>query len=563
MRADSMEQNIELYGLTASSYSSIEEMGDSSESIPPARIEDVLQKLDSNIEPYSEERLFERVQSSQLDTPRETEEDESELDLSADEDTTNDPMRLYLREIGTVRLLTRQTEVTIAKRIERGQIKVQRAIARSPIALTELFKIAEELRGGRLRISAVSSFADSAEVDEQEDRAEANLQKALQHLYKIQSYYTEGLKHLESLRSLPKKGRSKKLYPLKRKVAGLRLEITNEINALKLTEGMQKRLINSIGVVHEVVIKTERKIRNLEARLNESGLKPVAKKDLVAQLNEARALIEEIESTYSVSTKEIRETYKSLVRGSDETEVAKQELTQANLRLVVSIAKKYTNRGLHFLDLIQEGNIGLMRAVEKFDWRLGYKFSTYATWWIRQAITRAIADQARTIRIPVHMVETINKVRKAARALAQDMGREPTVEEIAHMVDLPVLKIRQVFEMAQEPISFETPIGDDSDSSIGNFIEDKFTPSPSDAVITESLHMITDELLATLSPREEKVIRMRYGLGPSREEHTLEEVGRLFDLTRERIRQIEVKALKKLRHPARARVLKPFLNAEA
>jgi RNA polymerase primary sigma factor len=355
--------------------------------------------------------------------------------------------------------------------------------------------------------------------------------------------------------------KTKKMLRLRRKVARVRLEIAQEIGRLNLTERARQRLINSIRAVHKEIRTAEREIDNFTEKLAKRRIKAEDEKEYKRRISAAKKHLQQIEARFNIAPVEIKRSYQSITTGEHQTGQAKRELVEANLRLVVSIAKKYTNRGLQFLDLIQEGNIGLMKAVDKFEWRRGYKFSTYATWWIRQAITRAIADQARTIRIPVHMIETINKLIRTSRALVQELGREPTSEEIARKMDIPVSKVRKVLKIAQEPISLETPIGEEEDSHLGDFIEDKSILNPADAVVASNLREITDEVLATLTPREEKVIKMRFGLGTSGSEHTLEEVGQHFAVTRERIRQIEAKALRKLRHPSRSRKLKAFLES--
>ena len=534
-------------------------------------LEDVLDRLEgANISvAETDAQLLERAQNLAVDDEEAEEEDDEDLDLDLSAgtlDKSNDPVRLYLREMGIVPLLTREGEVAIAKRIERGQIKTQKAISRSPIAVERLIKIGEDLERGKASIRETVAFAEQAEISLEEDKAEEYLRWTVEGINNIKNLYAQALKAFKAFEkeAATVKGKAKpgkKYLRLKRQAARTRLEIAQEIKNLNLTEHSKQVLIASIRKVTEDIKRAESTIKKTKEKIDKKPAAP-EKRELNKRIAEAKAVLAEIEEKFHLSVVDIKRSYQTISIGEAQTNQAKRELVEANLRLVVSIAKKYTNRGLQFLDLIQEGNIGLMKAVDKFEYKRGYKFSTYATWWIRQAITRAIADQARTIRIPVHMIETINKLIRTSRLLVQELGREPTSEEIAKRMDIPVSKVRKVLKIAQEPISLETPIGEEEDSHLGDFIEDKSILNPAESVTFSNLREITDEVLATLTPREEKVIKMRFGLGNTGSEHTLEEVGQHFAVTRERIRQIEAKALRKLRHPSRSRRLKAFLEGK-
>jgi len=486
------------------------------------------------------------VQAEARGQDEETRREESEVEQpSLLGEKTSDPVRVYLREMGVVPLLTRESEVVIAKRLERGNLRVLKTVSRSAIVVKELIATGAELRSGCRPIKEV------VQIDEEEltaEKVEEKTRQTLRIIDKIEKLHELGLKQAAKLHDTAMS--NKRAYVrAKRRLSRTRVEMSRLVCSVDFKEREKKRLIDMLRHAVERLHALEREAARLERRVKASHAEATI--EARRELRACRSRMREIAESSEAAPNNLKRALTQIQRGEMEAQQAKRELTEANLRLVVSIAKKYTNRGLQFLDLIQEGNIGLMRGTDKFEWRRGYKFSTYATWWIRQAITRAIADQARTIRVPVHMIETINKQARTSQQLVQELGREPSSEEIAKRMDIPVDTVRRTKKIAQLPMSFETPVGDEGDSHLGDFIEDKAVLSPSDAAIHLNLRDQIATILRTLTPREERIIRLRFGLDDG-SQHTLEEVGQVFAVTRERIRQIEAKALRKLRHPSRS-----------
>jgi RNA polymerase primary sigma factor len=470
-------------------------------------------------------------------------------------DKTSDPVRLYLREMGAVPLLTRESEVTIAKRYERGHLRTLKAISRSPLIIREIMALGVDLENGARSIKQVVIF-DEEEVTE--EIVVARQAATISVIKELTKHYNAACSLAEKLKAIDRKKSARQYRRCLWKIARRKVAVSRAIRSLRYTLPERKRLMEKVTATAEAMRSLDRQAHSLEKKLGSSRNEEMRSEYKRQQRNCLNDL-KKLEQQAGVSMQELYRTQREIIQGNMDAEIAKRELVEANLRLVVSIVKKYNNRGLQFLDLIQEGNMGLMRAVDKFEYRRGYKFSTYATWWIRQAVTRAIADQARTIRVPVHMAEIINKVIRATGQLVQELGHTPSLEQLAQRMDLPVSKVRRAQKIAQQPVSLETPVGEDEGSRLIDFLPDTTGMSPTEAMIRLNLKEQTAEVLRTLSPREEKIVRMRFGLEDG-SEHTLEEVGQTFQVTRERIRQIEAKALRKLRHPMRSHRLKSFMQ---
>jgi RNA polymerase primary sigma factor len=524
------------------------------DTLTPDEIEVIFDKIDSAGIPIGDpEAAITEVEEDELEV-----EDEDSLSLGQEPEGIHDPVRIYLREMAIVPLLDRQGEIAIAKRIEREKRRARKALSRLGMVSGWVVEVGNQVVREEISLREVINLPEPGMIDDGLSEAIYKRQ-FLNDLAELERACQRWLRCHDRLHKASALGRKPNLKR-QRQVARARIELSRKLCRFDFTPGFYNRLIDSLRHLLDEFCAAESELRRVKRRMDRAKGDSAEVARWKKQLQLVQYRLKELEQRYRISSDELGRSLDIITVSEAEVTQAKNELVEANLRLVVSIARKYTNRGLQFLDLIQEGNIGLMKAVQRFEYRRGHKFSTYATWWIRQAITRAIADQARTIRVPVHMIESLNRITRATRSLVQELGREPTIEEIALRVDLTPGKVRKILRVAQDPISLETPIGEDENNHLGEFIEDLSTPNPIDLVVANNLRCVTEDVLKTLTPREEKVIKMRFGLDPDGVEHTLEEIGRYFAVTRERIRQIEAKALRKLRHPTRSQRLSIFLD---